>query len=376
VFVASLREFFAALDATDTQKMVMTLLLNNTEIAQLITMPECIAVLEDGYCEHGLGRAAHRRRSNIIVPSGEGRTYVFANFEGTVIKSGYHAIRLRSDVNEWRDDQGDRTTKYASRPGLFCGLVLLYNIQTGELDGILNDGYLQLMRVAATSAVAAKHLSREDSQVLGIVGAGNQARSHVEAMCAIRSIKRIKVHSLRAESREGFAREVENKLAVEVFAVNHVEDVFDGSDIVCTCTDSPRPFVRSEWIAPGMFLSSVRPFGEVGRDPLKTFDIAVVHERGFGPQFRPTETAQGHTNAPQALGGKDERDLPSAITLGELCAGHAQGRVNREQKTYFANNEGHGVQFSAAGAFVLNRAKERGLGRLLPSEWFLQDITT
>jgi ornithine cyclodeaminase/alanine dehydrogenase-like protein (mu-crystallin family) len=358
------------------KETAVTLLLNNAEIGQLITMPECIAVLEDGYREHGLGRAAHRRRSNIIVPSGEGRTYVFANFEGTVIKSGYHAIRLRSDVNVSRDDHGERTTKYASRPGLFCGLALLYNIQTGELDGILNDGYLQLMRVAATSAVAAKHLSREDSQVLGIVGAGNQARSHVEAMCAIRPIKRIKVHSLRAESREGFAKEIEAKLAVEVSAVNRVEDVFDGSDVVCACTDSPRPFVRSEWIAPGMFLSSVRPFGEVGREPLNVFDIAVAHERGFGPQFRPTQASQSHADAPQAVGGKDEMDLPSAITLGELCAGHALGRVNNEQKTYFANNEGHGVQFSAAGAFVLNRAKERRVGRQLPSEWFLQDITT
>ena len=107
----------------------MTLLLNNSEIAKLITMPQCIEVLDDAYREHGLGRAAHRRRSNIIVPTGEGRTYVFANFEGTVIKSGYHAIRLRSDVNEWLDEKGDRTTKYASRPGLFCGLALLYNIQ-------------------------------------------------------------------------------------------------------------------------------------------------------------------------------------------------------------------------------------------------------
>ena len=354
----------------------MTLLLNNREIAELITMPQCIEVLDDAYREHGLGRAAHRRRSNIIVPTGEGRTYVFANFEGTVIKSGYHAIRLRSDVNEWLDEKGDRTTKYASRPGLFCGLALLYNIQTGELDGILNDGYLQLMRVAATSAVAAKYLSREDSSVLGIVGAGNQARSHAEAICSIRPIKQIKVHSLRTESREAFAREREQALGIEVRAVSKIDEVFAGSDIVCACTDSPRPFVKSEWIAPGMCLTSVRPFGEVGQEPLKTFDIAVVHERGFGPQFRPAEAVQKHANAPQSLGGKDERDLPSEITLAQLCAGQASGRTSGEQKTYFANNEGHGVQFSAAGAFVLKRAKERGLGRDLPTEWFLQDITT
>ena len=89
----------------------MTLLLNNNEIEQLVSMRECIDLLEEGYRECGLGRAAHRRRSNIIVPTGEGRTYVFANFEGTVIQSGYHAIRLRSDVNEWLNEKGNRTTK-------------------------------------------------------------------------------------------------------------------------------------------------------------------------------------------------------------------------------------------------------------------------
>jgi ornithine cyclodeaminase/alanine dehydrogenase-like protein (mu-crystallin family) len=354
----------------------MTLLLNNDAISKLITMPECIALLDDAYREHGHGRAAHRRRSNIMVPTGEGRTYVFANFEGTVVKSGYHAIRLRSDVNEWLDEKSGRTTKWASRPGLYCGLALLYNIHTGELDGILNDGYLQVMRVGATSAVAAKYLSREDSATLGIVGAGNQARSHAEAMCAVRPIKKIKVYSLRAESREAFARETEKKLGVEMRPVAAIEEAFAASDIVCCCTDASKPYVRAEWIEPGMFLSSARPFAEVGREPLGVFDIAVVHERGFGPRFRAEQSAADFSGAPQALGGKDERDLPSAITLGELCASKARGRSDDKQKTYFANNEGHGVQFSAAGAFVLKRARERGLGRELPSEWFLQDIST
>jgi ornithine cyclodeaminase/alanine dehydrogenase-like protein (mu-crystallin family) len=354
----------------------MTLLLNNDAISKLITMPECIETLDDAYREHGHGRAAHRRRSNIMVPTGEGRTYVFANFEGTVVKSGYHAIRLRSDINEWLDEKSARTTKWASRPGLYCGLALLYNIHTGELDGILNDGYLQVMRVGATSAVAAKYLSREDSATLGIVGAGNQARSHAEAMCAVRPIKKIKVYSLRAESREAFARATEKKLGVETWPVAAIEEAFATSDIACCCTDASKPYVRAEWIEPGMFLSSARPFGEVGRESLGVFDIAVVHERGFGPRFRAEQNAADFSGAPQALGGKDERDLPSAITLGELCAGKAPGRSDDQQRTYFANNEGHGVQFSAAGALVLKRARERGVGRELPSEWFLQDIST
>ena len=354
----------------------MTLLLNNEEIAQLISTQECVEILQEGYRECGLGRAAHRRRSNIIVPTGEGKTFVFANFEGTVIQSGYHAIRLRSDVNEWLGEKGGRTTKWASRPGLYCGLALLYNIHTGELDGILNDGFLQVMRVGATSAVAAKYLSREDSSVLGIIGAGNQARSHAEAMCAVRPIKKIKVHSLRRESRSAFAREMQARLGIEVEPVQTMEETFTGSDMVCACTDSSRPFVKSALLEPGIFLSSARPFGEVGGEPLATFDIAVVHERGFGPRFRPLDAERRNPGAPMALGGKDEKDLPSQITLSELCAGLAQGRTGREQKTYFANNEGHGVQFSVAGAFVLKRARERGAGRELPTKWFLQDIST
>ncbi len=354
----------------------MTLLLNNEEISGLISTRECVDILDDAYREHGLGRAAHRRRSNIMVPTGEGRTYVFANFEGTVIKSGYHAIRLRSDVNEWLDEKSGRTTKWASRPGLYCGLALLYNIHTGELDGILNDGFLQVMRVGATSAVAAKHLSRGNAATLAIIGAGNQARSHAEAMCAVRPIRRIKIYSLRPESRTAFAREMEQKLGVETRPVDTLAAAFAGSDIVCCCTDASKPFVRPEWIEPGMFLSSARPFGEVGREPLGVFDIAVVHERGFGPRFRAEHAAAEFSTAPQALGGKDERDLPSAVTLGELCAEAARGRTDAAQKTYFANNEGHGVQFSAAGAFVLKRARERGVGRELPTEWFLQDIST
>src|SRR5262249_13422318 len=354
----------------------MTLLRNNEEISRLISMRECVEILDDAYREHGLGRAAHRRRSNIMVPTGEGKTYVFANFEGTVVKSGYHAIRLRSDVNEWLDEKSGRTAKWAARPGPYCGLSVLYNIHTGELDGILNDGFLQVMRVGATSAVAAKYLSRENAATLAIIGAGNQARSHAEAMCAARPIRRIKVYSLRAESREAFARETEEKLAVETRAVESIEAAFASSDIVCCCTDASKPFVRLEWIGPGLLLSSARPFGEVGRAPLGAFDVAVVHERGFGPRFRAEKAAEEFSAAPQALGGKDERDLPSAITLGELCAGAARGRSHQKPQTYFANHEGHGVQFSAAGAFVLKRARERGVGRELPTEWFLQDIST
>jgi ornithine cyclodeaminase/alanine dehydrogenase-like protein (mu-crystallin family) len=168
---------------------------------------------------------------------------------------------------------------------------------------------------------------------------------------------------------------MEPKLKVEIAPVDSAEKAFAGSDIVCLCTDSSAPFVRPGWVEPGMFVASARPFGEVGREALSVFDIGVAHEWGFSPQFTAERSAKDYSRAPGTGGGKDESLLPEA-TLAELCVGKVSGRTTPEQTTYFANNEGHGIQFSAAGAFVLKRAKESGLGRELPTEWFLQDIST
>jgi ornithine cyclodeaminase/alanine dehydrogenase-like protein (mu-crystallin family) len=168
---------------------------------------------------------------------------------------------------------------------------------------------------------------------------------------------------------------MEPKLKVEIAPVDSAEEVFAGSDIVCLCTDSSEPFVPPEWIEPGMFVTSSRPFGELGREALEAFDIAVAHERGFTPQLTATEAAKRNQRAPGIGVEKDERLLPEA-TLAELAVGKIRGRSRLEEKTYFANNEGHGIQFSAAGAFVLRRAQEMRIGRELPTEWFLQDITT
>jgi ornithine cyclodeaminase/alanine dehydrogenase-like protein (mu-crystallin family) len=124
-----------------------------------------------------------------------------------------------------------------------------------------------------------------------------------------------------------------------------------------------------------MFVASARPFGEVGKEALSAFDIGVAHERGFSPEVTAERSAKDYAGAPGAPRQKDESLLPKA-TLADLCTGRVSGRTTREQKTYFANNEGHGIQFSAAGALILKRAKESGLGRELPEEWFLQDIST
>ena len=91
----------------------------------------------------------------------------------------------------------------------WVGLVLLFSAETGEPLAIFPDGIIQGIRVAASSALAARFLSREDSAIVGILGSGWQARAHAKAMCSVRAIKKILVHSPTKANRDNFAAEVE-----------------------------------------------------------------------------------------------------------------------------------------------------------------------
>src|SRR4029077_2673884 len=122
---------------------------------------------------------------------------------------GYFAIRMKSDV-VYEKRAGDVITqeKYSSRPGLFCGLILLTSIETGEPLALMNDGVLQHMRVGADGAIGVKHLAKKDAAVVGMLGSGGMARSHVESFRCVPNIRRVQVFSPTRANRERFAAEM------------------------------------------------------------------------------------------------------------------------------------------------------------------------
>lgn len=166
----------------------MTLLINNESQAQLLNEDIVIDVLEDAFREEAKGAAVNRNKAVFHVPhSTKDFWYNYVSMEGAIQRFGVVAVRIRSDVNDRRTvflngAARNLKGKFAGEPGKYCGLVLLFSSVTGELLAILNDGYIQHLRVAATSAISAKYMSREDSTVLGILGSGGMARSHALAL--------------------------------------------------------------------------------------------------------------------------------------------------------------------------------------------------
>ena len=131
----------------------MTLVINNDMVTQVLTMRDTIDVLEKAYMDLATKEAVCRPRIDIQIPTQDGKVYQWGTMEGGSV-GGYFAVRMKSDVTYETEYEGVRThQKYCSRPGLYCGLILLTNVENGEPLAFINDGVLQHMRVGADGGI-------------------------------------------------------------------------------------------------------------------------------------------------------------------------------------------------------------------------------
>src|SRR5919106_100245 len=191
------------------------LILSNEEIESFLSIETCIEALEKAYLSWDKGTAINRPRTDLVLPSpNESGVYAFKSMEAGLVDPPIIALRINSDIVRWRQ-QGDRVLKTkvpAASGNKWVGLVMLFSAENGEPLAIFPDGVVQRMRVAASSALAARYLAREDASTLGVFGSGWQAGSHVPAMCAVRNIKKVYVYSPTKNNRESFAREMARKV--------------------------------------------------------------------------------------------------------------------------------------------------------------------
>lgn len=360
----------------------MTLILSNAEVAEVVSMKDCINSLEDAFLELAEGRGAFRRRSDICTPTDHegGGMYALKSMDGVVPKLGVAAIRLNSDILTFPEINGFlRRVKVPAAPNWrYTGLVLLFSTKTGEPLAIFPDGMVQPMRVAATSALGAKCLSREDSSIVTILGSGWQARSQVRAIVEVRKVKEIRCYSTRKENREAFCKEMSPLVGLDIKPMDNAERAVAGADIVLAATNAIVPVFKPEWIEKGMHLSTIKP-GEFSPDVVAKADVKATLMEDCDPVFI---TSHG-LHVPEEPGGElqdlaKEVGWKGLVTLPELLDDRAKGRnstrgrTSKDQVTCFLNPLGLGYQFAAVGAVIYKRAKEQGRGNELPTDWFTE----
>ncbi|HVO93618.1 MAG TPA: ornithine cyclodeaminase family protein [Terriglobales bacterium] len=362
------------------------LFLTNEHIQQVLDMKTCIEAMEDAYRELNDLRAGYRPRIDFYVPQ-EPHYYRWGTMEGTSRGLGVFAIRMKSDMLAWEEQDGFMVEdKYCMERGRYCGLIFLLSTRNAEPLALMNDGYLQHMRVGACAGLGTKYLAREDSTVLAMIGSGGMARTYAEAIKLVRPIEVMRVFSPTKKNREAFAAEMTEKLDIEVIAVDAPEKALKGADIVSLTTDSLVPVIKADWLEPGMHVNNVRN-NEAGPDVLARADVRAR----LG-----TSTLFADRHAPEVVTGSDgmfgyiagdvaekkkipnsphmEIDNPNITTIPDIMAGRRRGRLNDRQITFLNNQGTQGLQFAAVGGAAYKLANAKGLGHPLPLEWFTQNI--
>jgi len=236
-------------------------------------------------------------------------------------------------------------------------VVLLFSAETGALQALVEADRLGQIRTGAASGVATKYLACPDAQVVGCYGTGYQAETQLDAICAVRPIRRVQVFGRDPERRRRFARLMAERLNVEIIAVERPEEAAQGASVLVTITSSKVPVLKGAWIEPGSHVnaagSNALDRAELDVEAVRRAALVVVDSK---------EQAQvecGDLVEPLKLGVISSEQVRE---LGAIITGKAPGRPAAEAITLF-ESQGLAMEDVAVGARVLERARAQGIGR-------------
>lgn len=326
----------------------MSLVVTESELRACVSLDEeGLGAIEDAFVRYANGEARVPPVVGIEIPEHHGACDVKG---AHVLGFPYFAIKI--------------STRYFENPSRFglstgSGMMTLVNAENGVPEVLLLDnGYLTHVRTALAGAVVAKHLAKRTPSVVGLVGAGNQARLQAQALQMVRPSQRVLVYSHVPEGTDRCARDMAEVLGCEVVAVRSPEEAVRPADVVITTTPSTTPLVRAEWLRAGAHVTAL------GAD--------APHKQELDPMvFERADLVVCDSRAQCAVRGDLHHALESgavtadsSVELGEVCAGREPGRTSDDQVTV-CDLTGVGVQDTAIAVLAFRRASAAGLGTFL-----------
>ena len=314
----------------------MPLLLTESDVRDLITMPDLIAAMESALAAFSSGAVVQPVRTVLDLAD---RHALFGLMPAYLPASNASPAKLGAKL----------VTVYHSNleRGLPSHLatILLFDPETGALDAIVDGRYITEARTAAASAVSAKKLARQDARILAVIGSGVQARSHIEALSHVRKFDEIRVWSRTQENCRKCASEM------QAIPMASAEAAVRDADVIALVTASPTPVIDSAWIKPGAHVMAVGACRPAQRE----MDSALVAR---GRVFVDSRAA--------AL--KEAGDIVIPIQEGRITADHIAGeigeaiaRTSPAEVTIF-KSLGLAVEDVAAAHLAVERARRQAKG--------------
>jgi alanine dehydrogenase len=297
--------------------MTEPLFVNKEKIASLLPMNECIEVMEKMFRSLAAGECLQPLRNIMQLPDGAG---VLGMMPGHAERLGVMGIKVISVFH---------ANSEAGLPS-HQGVVILFDAKNGQPLMFFDALEITAIRTAAASAVATKFLSREKSSILAIIGSGEQAKRHVEAMLIVRNIKQINIWSRNENNANHLVNELLGEYNLNIHAKKNVQEAVKNAHIICTVTASKEPVVMGEWIAPGTHINAVGSSTPVSRE-LDT--NAIIRSKLFTDRYESLFKEAGDFLIPKKEGAIMEDHAKAEI--GEVIAGTKKGREHDEEITVF-----------------------------------------
>lgn len=320
--------------------------LRGAEVRNLLPMRACVELMRKTMIAVSEGRVVLPLRSVMPMPGDRG---MLGNMPGYIAEPECFGVKLVSLIPR------NKPPQHSSH----LGLVLLFEAEHGCPVALVDAAEITAIRTAAASGLATRLLARPDAADLALLGAGEQARSHLEAMLCVRPLRRIRVWARDPDKARSFAATEGAKHSIAIETSATVRDAVRDADMICTLTKSREPILEGEWIAPGAHLnvvgSSIATAAEI--------DTAAVVRARFFVDCRHSTIHEGgeYLRALQA-GAISPEHIRGEI--GEVANGSKAGRLSAADVTLY-KSLGIAPQDLASTHYVLERARAAGVGQVI-----------
>ena len=320
-----------------------TLIADQKLVTELLPMEKAIEVMREALTMLAQGDVVMPLRTMLALPGGDRVLGLMPSYLG-----GLEAVGVKA-VAAFPANFG---TEYDTHQGV----VLCFDTERGLLHAIVDATSITAIRTAAVSGLVTDLLARPDAGDLAIIGAGTQAHTHLQAMRAVRPVRRVRVFSVPADSAAGFAERESRLTGLPVEVVATAREAVSGADLICTTTTATEPVVLGAWVSPGAHINAVGAYTPTTRE----LDSAlVVGARLYADRRESLLSEAGEFLIPKGEGLIDDDHIVAEI--GEVLLGKAPARTSRDEITLF-KSLGIAIEDLAAAHAVYTAATERGLG--------------
>lgn len=319
------------------------LVLSEKEVQSLLDIEEVVEVLEQAHIQFSTGKAVMPVRQVVPLPQIKGRITTMPAY-----LSESNALGMKI------------VTYFAENPKRALPSILatisLHSPETGKLVALMDGSYITAIRTACISAVATKALANAETPVLGILGAGVQARAHIRALTRVRRISVIRIHSPSGKSARKLKEELEPECGLEITPVDSAEKAAREADLLVTVTTAKEPILRADWLKPGVHVNAVGSH----RPDLREIDGATLARSTVVVDSREAIMAEcGDILLALKEGAITQGHIRGEI--GEVLAGTKLGRTKGSEITLY-KSVGIAIQDVATARLVHQKAMEHKVG--------------